>query len=113
VERVRNRHPAVRRSVLDPGSDSLFAVTQGDLATGRTVQSAIKSGNVVDRLNAYFDTSAFVAPTADTTDFGTLGRNIIRGPKQINTDFSIFKAFPVTEAQKLEFRANSSTCSTT
>jgi hypothetical protein len=87
------------------GSDSLFAVTQGDLATGRTVQSAIKSGNVVDRLNAYFDTSAFVAPTADTTDFGTLGRNIIRGPKQINTDFSIFKAFPVTEAQKLEFRA--------
>jgi len=50
------------------GSDSLFAVTQGDLATGRTVQSAIKSGNVVDRLNAYFDTSAFVAPTADTTD---------------------------------------------
>jgi hypothetical protein len=87
------------------GSDSLFAFTQGDLASGRTVASAIKSGNVADRLNAYFDTSAFVAPTAYTSDFGTLGRNIIRGPKQINTDFAIMKLFPITEAQKLEFRA--------
>ncbi len=87
------------------GSDSLFALTQADLKPGRTVQSAIKSGNVVDRLQDYFDTSAFAAPTAYTTDFGTLGRNIIRGPKQINTDLSIFKAFPVTEAQKVEFRA--------
>jgi hypothetical protein len=87
------------------GSDSLFEFTQGDLAPGRTVASAIKSGDVKDRLKAYFDTSAFVVPTPDTADFGTLGRNIIRGPKQINTDFSIMKLFPITEAQKVEFRA--------
>ncbi|MFZ3266865.1 MAG: TonB-dependent receptor [Terriglobales bacterium] len=91
------------------GADSLFAFTQSDLAPGRTVQSAIKGGDVADRLgnnnNPYFDTSAFVAPTADTSDFGTLGRNIIRGPKQINTDFSIMKLVPVTESQKVEFRA--------
>jgi hypothetical protein len=87
------------------GSDSLFAFTQGDLASGRTVASAIKSGNVADRLNAYFDTSAFVVPPALTSDFGTLGRNIIRGPKQINTDFSIMKNISITEAQKVEFRA--------
>ena len=87
------------------GSDSLFAFTQGDLAPGRTVQSAIKSGDVADRLGTYFDTSAFVAPAAYTSDFGTLGRNIIRGPKQINTDFSIMKLVPVTESQKVEFRA--------
>ncbi len=87
------------------GSDSLFAFTQGDLASGRTVASAIKSGDVKDRLNAYFDTSAFVAPAAYTSDFGSLGRNIIRGPKQINTDLSIMKVFPVTETQKVEFRA--------
>ncbi len=87
------------------GSDSLFALTQADLAPGRTVASAIKSGNVADRLNAYFDTSAFVAPTAYTTDFGTLGRNIIVGPKQINTDLSIMKNIPVTESQRVEFRA--------
>jgi hypothetical protein len=92
------------------GSDSLFALTQADLAPGRTVASAIKSGNVVDRLGIgneppYFDTTAFVPPAADTTDFGTLGRNIIRGPKEINTDFSIMKLVPVIEGQKLEFRA--------
>jgi Carboxypeptidase regulatory-like domain len=94
------------------GSDSLFAFTQADLKPGRTVKSAIKGGNVADRLgnnktnpNPYFDTSAFVAPAAFTTDFGTLGRNIIRGPKQIDTDLSIMKLFPITESQKLEFRA--------
>ena len=87
------------------GADSLFAFTQSDLAPGRTVASAIKSSNVADRLNAYFDTTAFVPPTPDTADFGTLGRNIIRGPKQIDTDFSIMKLVPITESQKVEFRA--------
>ncbi|MGA9641653.1 MAG: TonB-dependent receptor [Terriglobales bacterium] len=87
------------------GADSLFAFTQSDLAPGRTVASAIKSSNVADRLNAYFDTTAFVPPTPDTADFGTLGRNIIRGPKQIDTDFSIMKLVPIAEGQKVEFRA--------
>jgi hypothetical protein len=87
------------------GADSLFAFTQADLKPGRTVASAIKGGDVADRLNAYFDTSAFAVPTPDTADFGTLRRNIIRGPKQINTDLSIMKLFPITESQKVEFRA--------
>jgi hypothetical protein len=68
------------------------------------VASAIKSGNVADRLTEYFDTSAFVSPSA-FGDFGQLGRNIIRGPKEINTDFSIMKPIPVTASQRLEFRA--------
>jgi hypothetical protein len=37
--------------------------------------------------------------------FGQLGRNIIRGPKEIDTDFSIIKSIPVTESQRVEFRA--------
>jgi hypothetical protein len=77
-----------------------------DLAPGRTLASAIKSGNVADRLTAYFDPTAFVQPIAiGDVGFGQLGRNIIRGPKQINTDFSIMKAIPVTESQRFEFRA--------
>jgi outer membrane receptor protein involved in Fe transport len=94
------------------GSDSLFEFTQGDLKPGRTVKSAIKGGNVADRLgnnktnpNPYFDTTAFAVPTPNTADFGTLERNIIRGPKQIDTDLSIMKLFPITESQKVEFRA--------
>ena len=93
------------------GEDTLFAATTADLKAGRTVASAIKSGNVADRLgnnennpNPYFDTTAFASPSA-FGDFGQLGRNIIRGPKQIDTDFSIMKLIPVTESQRLEFRA--------
>jgi len=83
------------------GADSAFEATRADLKSGRTLQSAIKGGNVADRLNAYFDPTAFTQPAA----WGDLGRNIIRGPKQVNTDFSILKFIPVTESQKLEFHA--------
>jgi Carboxypeptidase regulatory-like domain/TonB dependent receptor-like, beta-barrel len=86
------------------GQDSAFEATRGNLASGRSLSSAIQSGSVNDRLNAYFDPTAFVQPTA-LGDFGQLGRNILRGPKQINTDLSIVKFFPVTERQQMEFRA--------
>ena len=86
------------------GEDSAFAATMGDLASGRTIASAAKSGPVNNRLNEYFDTSAFVAPTA-LGDFGELGRNILRGPKQINTDFALIKSIPFKERQAGEFRA--------
>jgi hypothetical protein len=92
------------------GQDAAFEATMADLAPGRTLASAIKSGDVADRLgnknNPYFDTSAFVQPvTIGDLGFGQLGRNIIRGPKQIDTDFSIIKSIPVTESQHAEFRA--------
>jgi hypothetical protein len=83
------------------GQDSAFQATRADLAPGRTLASAIKSSNVADRLNAYFDPTAFAQPAA----WGELGRSIIRGPKQINTDLSIMKSIPVTERQRVEFRA--------
>jgi hypothetical protein len=74
------------------------------MASDQPLASALKSGNVVDRLNAYFNTADFVQPTA-FGDFGQLGRNIVRGPKQINTDFSVLKVFPVKENHQVEFRA--------
>lgn len=85
-------------------SNSVFAYTFGNLAAGRTVDSAKGSGKTEDRLNAYFDKSAFVAPTTYTTDFGSL-RNVLVGPGQKNVDFSLVKFFPVMEKQKLEFRS--------
>lgn len=71
------------------------------LASGRTVQSAVKSGSAIDRLNSYFDTTAFVAASGN---FGNVPRNPMRGPGQINVDFSIVKFVPVTEHQRVEFR---------
>lgn len=37
--------------------------------------------------------------------FGNVGRNTLRGPKFVNTDFSIFKNFNLTEQWKMSFRA--------
>lgn len=70
----------------------------------------------------FFNPFAFVRPFVQTgepipssngtaradalgTDIGNVGRNVLRGPKQINVDFSIFKRFPFDEAKSVEFRA--------
>lgn len=39
------------------------------------------------------------------TDFGNVGRNVLRGPRQTNVDFSIIKRFPINESKNIEFRA--------
>jgi hypothetical protein len=85
------------------GSATAFAETRGDLAPGATIASSVLSGSVVSRLNEYFKTSAYVEPTAPG-DFGTTGRNILRGPAQSDVDFSIIKFIPVREAVRLQFR---------
>ena len=42
--------------------------------------------------------------SAAGTDFGSVGRNILRGPGQTNLDFSIIKRFSINERQNVEFR---------
>ncbi|MBA3247694.1 MAG: TonB-dependent receptor [Pyrinomonadaceae bacterium] len=42
--------------------------------------------------------------TAAGTDFGNVGRNILRGPRQINLDLSIIKRFAIDESKNVEFR---------
>src|SRR5262245_7336065 len=39
------------------------------------------------------------------TDIGDVGRNVLRGPRQTNVDFSIIKRFHVDGSKKIEFRA--------
>jgi hypothetical protein len=39
------------------------------------------------------------------TDIGNVGRNILRGPKQVNVDFSVAKSFALHESARLEFRS--------
>jgi len=39
------------------------------------------------------------------TDFGSVGRNVLRGPGQNNVDFSIIKRFPLSESKNVELRA--------
>lgn len=42
--------------------------------------------------------------SATGTDIGDVGRNCLRGPRQVNLDFSLSKLFPVSESQTFEFR---------
>jgi hypothetical protein len=72
-----------------------------DLAPGRTIESARKSGPVQDRLTQYFDPTAF----ANSEDrWGNAGRNILRGPVQRQFDFALGKTTSLTEGLNIETR---------
>ena len=51
----------------------------------------------------WFDTTGF-APNGPG-DFGTVGRNALRGPRQFNADFNTMKNFHITERHQIQFRA--------
>jgi hypothetical protein len=44
-------------------------------------------------------------PTIVCTDFGNVGRNVLRGPGQMNVDFSVIKRFRIDENKNIEFHA--------
>jgi hypothetical protein len=56
-----------------------------------------------DLVNRYFNTDAFAFNAIGT--FGTAGRNILRGPGNINVDIGIFKNFSLFETHRVQFRA--------
>jgi len=46
------------------------------------------------------------APASATgVDIGNVGRNVLRGPRQVNVDFSAIKRFPFRESKTVEVRA--------
>lgn len=70
-------------------------------APGKSVADAVKSGPVKDRLDAYFDVSAF----QDSLDqWGDTGRNILRGPSQVQLDLVLSRSFSLPARQRLEVR---------
>jgi hypothetical protein len=52
--------------------------------------------------NAYLNVAAFTNAAPGT--YGTCGRNNLRGPRQVNLDFSTIKDIRITEGQALQFR---------
>jgi hypothetical protein len=70
-------------------------------APGMTVQNAIKSGAAQDRLDAYFNVTAF----QDSLDqWGNTGRNILRGPTQDELDLTLTRSIPLGGRQHLQLR---------
>ena len=87
-------------------------------APGATPKTAMKNVPA----GYYFNPFAFLRPVVQTgqlipssngdavaaaqgTDIGNVGRNVLRGPRQINVDLSLVKRFPFGEAKSVEFRA--------
>lgn len=116
-------------SVTDSGAGTGFlgagftpGTLSGSLASGGTLASALTSGDIHKRIDGYLNVNAFSTapllyptqcdpvnnpaqfdPNFCTTDFGNLGRNVFRGPRQQNWDFSLIKNFKLTERQELRF----------
>ena len=63
------------------------------------VRAVVQNGQPIPSSNG----TAFAG--ASGTDFGNVGRNVLRGPRQVNVDFSVIKRFPFREAKSVEFRA--------
>ncbi|HEU5238822.1 MAG TPA: hypothetical protein VFU37_16945, partial [Pyrinomonadaceae bacterium] len=109
--------------VADTAAGSFyFGVSSGlarpSWAPGATPETAMK--NVPAEY--YFNPFAFVRPVVQTgqlipssngdavaaaqgTDIGNVGRNVLRGPRQTNVDFSTIKRFRFGESKNIEFRA--------
>ena len=111
--------------VLDGGAGSFYGLTGGNnalvraswapSATVATARSNVPAGY-------YFNPLAFARPVvlmgqvipssngaaradATGTDFGNVGRNVLRGPAQTNVDFAVIRRFKFHESKNLELRA--------
>jgi hypothetical protein len=110
-------------SILDSAAGTLFGPATlyrtADLAPGATLNDARRSGSVSSRVNEFFNAKAFVpAPfvpdgglidgkypvSGGGTIFGSLGRNILRGPDQRVADIAVIKTTSLTDGVKLIFR---------
>jgi hypothetical protein len=111
--------------IFDGGAGSLYGLNGGNnalarpsWAPGATVRTA--TSNVAD--GYFFNPLAFVRPTVLTgqlipssngtaiagavgTDLGNVGRNVLRGPGQVNVDFSVIRRFKFHESKTIELRA--------
>ena len=83
----------------------------GNSQTADQVKPEVEKLGGIGRNVAFFDPLAFRAVT--DARYGNSGRNILRGPGVINTDVSLFRAFPIRERMQLQFRAEAFNASNT
>jgi hypothetical protein len=111
--------------VVDTGAGDLYGLAKGtnplarpSLVTGMSCQDALRS----IPHGYFFNPGVFARPlvaagqpipssggaaTASTsgTDIGNVGRNCLRGPRQVDLGFALAKLFPLAESRSFEFRA--------
>jgi hypothetical protein len=85
-------------------------VTGASLCPGKTAADILSPGSVESNIKSLFNTAAFCKPpgVGNDTGFGNLGRGVVYGPGQHNTDMSIFKDTKIgglSEGGTIQFRA--------
>jgi hypothetical protein len=66
------------------------------------VRPVVQPGQPIPSSNGTAFAGASPAPG---TDIGNVGRNVLRGPRQSNVDFSVIKRLAVGESKNIEMRA--------
>jgi hypothetical protein len=108
--------------IVDTGAGSFYFGQNSGLSRPNWAPGATRS-IAMDNVppGYFFNPLAFVRPVVQAgqliassngtahadalgTDIGNVGRNILRGPRQTNVDFSAIKRFRIDEAKNLEFR---------
>jgi hypothetical protein len=112
--------------IVDTGAGSFYGLSGGSAALARPNWApGATASTAMQNIPAgyYFNPAAFVRPLiaagqpipssggaaiagAAGTDIGNVGRNVLRGPKQINVDFALSKRFPIRESYSLELRGD-------
>ena len=63
------------------------------------VRPVVLPGHVIPSSNGMAIADAF------GTDIGNVGRNVLRGPRQSNVDFSVIRRLPISQSKNIELRA--------
>ena len=111
--------------IVDTGAGSLYGLSGGGnpLARPNWAPDATRSTATSNIPAGYsFNPLAFARPVVQAgrpipssngtaianalgTDIGNVGRNVLRGPRQTNVDFSIIKRLPLGESKNIELHA--------
>jgi len=110
--------------IVDTGAGSFYGLANGANPLARpSLIAAATCGDARQDIPAgsFFNPTVFARPmvqanqgipssggtataSAAGTDIGDVGRNCLRGPNQVNLDFSLVRYFPVSEGKNFEFR---------
>jgi len=92
---------------ITSGIDNSFAGGTGSENRADYIGGVADLGNSgrshAEMIQQFFNAAAFVVNAPGT--FGNSGRNILRGPRTFNTDFSVLKDTRITERATFQFRA--------
>ena len=120
-------------TVSDTNSQNVYGITTDRASVSGTCSPGqyVNPGSITSKLSNYINKSCFTAPAvigdeeppgtcppaevlpdgncpAVATGFGNAGVGILRGPSELNFDFSLFKNFPIhkiRDSANLQFRA--------